>query len=146
MSHWNITQSYDIPPGNIIPAMGQPVFAFNYPLYMYVERLTRELQLPIWNLRLDSAGNRTRACQKRSEHSNHSATELVTQLVTLLIILLCSTIQKVLLSFLTFLFQYLLFYLSIFVYFFCLSLSYVEYFQKYDIFSLISFLPFDFLS
>ena len=48
LSHWNITppaQSYGIPPGHVILATGQPVFAFNYPLY--VERLTKELQLPI---------------------------------------------------------------------------------------------------
>ena len=46
LSHWNITpqaQSYDIPPGHIILATGQPVFALNYPLY--VERLSRELHL-----------------------------------------------------------------------------------------------------
>ena len=36
---------YDIPPGHIIRATGQPVFALNYTLY--VEHLTRELQLPI---------------------------------------------------------------------------------------------------
>ena len=38
-------QSYDIPSGHIILATSQPVFALNYPLY--VERLTREFQLPI---------------------------------------------------------------------------------------------------
>ena len=78
LSHWNITphsQSNDIPPGHIIPAAGQPVFALNYPLY--VERLTRELQLQIWNLWLDSAGNRTWASQTRREPSNYSSTRLV---------------------------------------------------------------------
>ena len=35
-------QSYNIPPGHIILATGQPVFALSHPLY--VERLTRELQ------------------------------------------------------------------------------------------------------
>ena len=44
---------------------------------MYVDRLTRELQLPIRNHRFDSVGNRTQASQTRSERSNHSATELV---------------------------------------------------------------------
>ena len=59
--------SYDIQPGHIILAMGQPIFALNYPLY--VEHLTRELQLPIWNLWCDSTGNRTWASQTRSECS-----------------------------------------------------------------------------
>ena len=54
-------------------------FSLNYPLY--VERLTRELQLPMWNLRLDSAGNRTWASQTRSERTNHSVTELLSHLV-----------------------------------------------------------------
>ena len=50
LSHWNITlqaQSYDIP-------HGQPVFVLNYPLY--VECLTREFQLPFWNLWFKAAG------------------------------------------------------------------------------------------
>ena len=60
LSHWNITpqaQSYDIPPGHISLATDQSVFALTYPLY--VERLTRELQLSIWNLWFDTAWNRT---------------------------------------------------------------------------------------
>ena len=80
MSHYNITpqvQSYDIPPGHIILPTGQPVFALNYPLY--VECLTRKLQLPIWNIWLDSAGNRTRVSQTRSERSNNSDNKLVFQ-------------------------------------------------------------------
>ena len=57
LSHWNITlqaQLYHIPSCHINLATGQPVFALNYPLC--VEHLTRELQLPIWNLWFDSAG------------------------------------------------------------------------------------------
>ena len=54
LSHWNITpqaQSYDIPPGHIILATGQPVFALNYPLY--VERFdkgasTTNLKSLVW--------------------------------------------------------------------------------------------------
>ena len=42
-------QLYDILPCQIILATGQPGFALNYPLY--VEHLTRELQLPILNLK-----------------------------------------------------------------------------------------------
>ena len=47
LSHKHTTPqapSYDIPPGQIILATGQPVFAMNYRLY--VEHLTMELQLP----------------------------------------------------------------------------------------------------
>ena len=59
LSHWNITpqtQSYDIPPVHIILTKGQPVFVFNNPFY--VKHLIRELELPIWNLWFDPAGNR----------------------------------------------------------------------------------------
>ena len=43
LSHLNITpqtQSYDTPAGHIILTTGQPVFELNYPLHVYVERLT----------------------------------------------------------------------------------------------------------
>ena len=63
LSYWNITpqvQSYDI--RNRLTS-----FALNYSLY--VECLTREIQLPIWNLWFDSAGNRTWASQTWSKHS-----------------------------------------------------------------------------
>ena len=76
MYHWNITpqaHSYDISPGHIILATGQPVFLLHYPLY--VECLTRELQL-LWNFWLDSTGNQTPTSQTLSERPNHSATEL----------------------------------------------------------------------
>ena len=46
--NWSITphaQSYDIRPGHIILATGQPVFALNYP--SYVDHLAWEFQLPI---------------------------------------------------------------------------------------------------
>ena len=68
LSHWSITpqaQQYEIPTGHIILPKGQPVFVLNYLLYD--ECLTRELQLPILKLWFDSAGNRTRASQSRSE-------------------------------------------------------------------------------
>ena len=45
-------------PRHIILSTGQPVFALTYPLY--VEHLTRELQLNMWNLWFVPAGNRTR--------------------------------------------------------------------------------------
>ena len=78
LSHWNITPqalSCDISPGHIILATGQNVFSLNYPLY--IERLTREFQLPICNFWLHSAGIEPPTFQIRSERPNHSATELV---------------------------------------------------------------------
>ena len=69
-----VTWNDPISPGHILLATGQSGFALNYPFY--VERLSREIQLPIWNLWLDSALNRTPAFQTRSERSKHSATEL----------------------------------------------------------------------
>ena len=63
---WNITpqaQWYDILTGHIILATGLSVFTLNYPLY--VEHLTIEVQLPISNIWLESAGNWTQASQTR---------------------------------------------------------------------------------
>ena len=56
----------DIPRGHIIMETGRPVFALKY--HLYVQHLIRELQLPIWNLRSDSAGNKTQYTERMLFH------------------------------------------------------------------------------